>query len=69
LSRDAVAFWDVHEIADADHSDVGDHIVINHARSEEAQAGVRRAVETSLGMWWQFFDGIEREVNRADERG
>jgi pyrroloquinoline-quinone synthase len=69
LSRDAVAFWDVHEIADADHSDVGDHIVIKHARSEEAQAGVRRAVETSLSMWWQFFDGIEHEVNGAHESG
>jgi pyrroloquinoline-quinone synthase len=69
LSRDAVAFWDVHEIADADHSDVGDHIVINHAQSEEAQAAVRRAVETSLSMWWQFFDGIEHEVNGAHERG
>jgi pyrroloquinoline-quinone synthase len=62
LSRDAVAFWDVHELADAEHSDVGDHIVVKSATSEEARAGVRRAVKTSLGMWWQFFDGIEREI-------
>jgi hypothetical protein len=51
LSRDAVTFWDFNEIADADHSDVGDHIVIKHAQGEEAQAGVRRVVGTSLGMW------------------
>jgi pyrroloquinoline quinone (PQQ) biosynthesis protein C len=50
---------------EADHSDVGDHIVIRHAQSEEAQDGIRRAVGTSLGMWWQFFDGIEHEVNAA----
>src|SRR5512138_2994772 len=30
LTRDAVAFWDVHETADAEHSDVGDHIVARH---------------------------------------
>ncbi len=58
LSQSAVAFWDVHELADAEHSDVGDHIVFRHAASDETQAGVRRAVATSLGMWWQFFDGI-----------
>ncbi len=63
ISHAAVAFWDVHEIADAEHSDVGDHIVLKHASTEAVQAGVRRAVDTSLGMWWQFFDGIEREVD------
>jgi pyrroloquinoline-quinone synthase len=59
----AVAFWDVHEIADAEHSDVGDHIVIKHAATDELQAGVRRAVQTSLAMWWQFFAGIEQEAD------
>jgi len=64
VSREAVAFWDVHEIADAEHADVGDHIVLKHAASDAVQAGVRRAVDTSLAMWWQFFDGIERAVDR-----
>jgi pyrroloquinoline-quinone synthase len=63
LSKSAVAFWDVHEIADAEHSDVGDHIVIKHAATDEVQEGIRRAVRTSLGMWWQFFAGIEQEAN------
>jgi pyrroloquinoline-quinone synthase len=62
LSREAVAFWDVHEIADRDHSDVGDHIVVRHARTDEARARVRAAVAHSLDMWWQFFDGIERAL-------
>ncbi|HUE38026.1 MAG TPA: iron-containing redox enzyme family protein [Candidatus Binatia bacterium] len=61
-SASAVAFWDVHELADAEHSDVGDHIVIRHALTDEVQEGVRRAVRTSLGMWWQFFSGIEQEA-------
>ena len=63
VSHGAVAFWDVHEIADAEHSDVGDHIVIKHAATDELQAGVRRAVQTSLAMWWQFFAGIEQEAD------
>jgi pyrroloquinoline-quinone synthase len=63
MSHSAVAFWDVHELADAEHSDVGDHIVIKHAATDEVQEGVRRAVQTSLGMWWQFFGGIEQEAN------
>jgi pyrroloquinoline-quinone synthase len=62
VPKSAVAFWDVHEIADAEHSDVGDHIVIQHAASDETQAGVRLAVDTSLDMWWQFFDGIAQEA-------
>lgn len=65
LSRAAVAFWDVHEIADAEHSDVGDHIVFRQARTEEQRAKVREAVRTSLSMWWQFFSGIEAMVGKA----
>lgn len=63
LTREQVAFWDVHEIADRDHSDVGDHAVIRHADSAECQARVRRAVQTSLDQWWQFFDGIQRAID------
>jgi pyrroloquinoline-quinone synthase len=62
LSREAVAFWDVHEIADRDHSDVGDHIVVRFADSEDLRARTRRAVAHSLDMWWQFFDGMERAI-------
>jgi pyrroloquinoline-quinone synthase len=59
LSGTEVAFWDVHELADAEHSDVGDHIVVKHATTGERQEGIRRAVRTSLGMWWQFFEGMD----------
>ena len=62
LSREAVAFWDVHEIADRDHSDVGDHIVVRFADTDELRAKTRRAVAHSLDMWWQFFDGMERAI-------
>ncbi len=65
LSTQAVAFWDVHEEADREHSDVGDHIVVRHASSDHAQARVRAAVEESLRMWRQFFDGMERAIGRS----
>ncbi len=63
LTREQVAFWDVHEIADREHSDIGNHIVVRFATSPEWQDRVRRAVEHSLDMWWQFFDGVERAVD------
>ncbi len=60
LSREQVAFFDVHEIADRDHSDVGDNILSHTPMSEVERAKVWAAVEHSLDMWWQFFDGIQR---------
>ena len=62
LSTDDVAFWDVHEEADKDHSDVGDHIVVRYAVTDEWQDRARSAVNQSLAMWWQFFDGIEHAI-------
>jgi pyrroloquinoline-quinone synthase len=62
LSREAVAFWDVHEVADAEHSDVGDHIVVRHATDAATQARVRDALQHSLDAWWQFFDGIQAAI-------
>lgn len=59
LSREAVEFWDVHEVADAEHSAVGDHIVVHHATDATTQARVRDALQHSLDAWWQFFDGIQ----------
>lgn len=59
LSREAVEFWDVHEMADAEHSEVGDNIVVRHATDAAIQARVRDALQHSLDAWWQFFDGIQ----------
>src|SRR5262245_5144777 len=59
LSREAVEFWDVHEMADAEHSEVGDNIVVRHATDAATQARVRDALQHSLDAWWQFFDGIQ----------
>jgi len=58
LSKKAVEFWDIHEMADAEHSDVGDNIVIKHASDAAMQDRVRDALQHSLDAWWQFFDGI-----------
>ncbi len=60
LSASAVAFWDIHELADAEHSHVGDHILIMYANTADRQEAIRRAVRTSLAMWWQFFDGMDQ---------
>lgn len=62
LSREAVAFWDIHEMADAEHSDVGDNIVVRHATDAAIQARVRDALQHSLDAWWHFFDGIQSEI-------
>ncbi len=65
LTTEQVEFWDLHEIADREHSDVGDHFVIALARTAELQTRVRAAVQTSLDHWWQFFDGIERALGSS----
>jgi len=62
-SADQVAFWDVHEHADRDHSAVGDHIVVRLATTAALQSDVRRAVARSLDLWWGFFDGIARAID------
>jgi pyrroloquinoline-quinone synthase len=53
-----VAFWDVHEQADREHSAIGDHVVVRLATTPALQADVRRAIARSLELWWRFFDGI-----------
>ena len=62
LSREAVEFWDLHEKADAEHSEVGDNIVVRHATDAATQARVRDALQHSLDAWWQFFDGIQAAI-------
>ena len=57
-TREQVAFWDVHEQADREHSAIGDHVVVRLATSPDLQDTVRRAVARSLETWWRFFDGI-----------
>jgi pyrroloquinoline-quinone synthase len=65
LTREQVAFFDVHEIADRDHSDVGDNILSQLPMSDSDRAKVRAAAERSLEMWWQFFDGIDKAASAA----
>jgi len=62
LTRAQVAFWDIHEEADREHSDIGDHIVMRHATTNEWQDKIRRALTRSLQLWWEFFDDIERRL-------
>ena len=61
-TRAQVAFWDVHEQADREHSAIGDHIVVRLATTPELQADVRRAVARSLELWWRFFDGMASTI-------
>jgi pyrroloquinoline quinone (PQQ) biosynthesis protein C len=61
-TRAQVAFWDVHEQADREHSAIGDHVVVRLATTPELQADVRRAVARSLELWWRFFDGMASAI-------
>ena len=63
LTREQVAFWDVHDEADREHSDVGDHIVGRHAVTDDLQERVRSALVRSLDCWWAFFDGIQQRLS------
>ena len=63
LTREQVAFWDIHEEADREHSDLGDHIVARYATTDELQEKIARSLTRSLDTWWQFFDDIERRVS------
>ena len=60
-----VAFWDVHEQADREHSAIGDHVVVRLATTAELQVNVRRAVTRSLELWWRFFENIATAVDAA----
>lgn len=62
-TREQVAFWDVHEHADREHSAIGDHVVVRLATTPALQADVRRAVTRSLQLWWRFFDGIATAID------
>ena len=63
LSRDAVSFWDVHEVADRDHSDIGRSVVMVHGDDPDTRAGIRHAVERSLAAWRGFFDGMAAAID------
>jgi pyrroloquinoline-quinone synthase len=64
-TREQVAFWDVHEQADREHSAIGDHVVVRLARTPALEADVRRAVARSLELWWRFFGDIAAAVDAA----
>ncbi len=63
LSREAVAFWDIHEVADRDHSDIGRSAVLAHGDTPESRDGIRQAVGLSLDAWWHFFDGMTAAID------
>ncbi|HVN90002.1 MAG TPA: iron-containing redox enzyme family protein [Candidatus Binataceae bacterium] len=62
LNTEQVSFFDVHELADRDHSDVGDHVLSHSEMTEQEKVKVRGAAERSVELWWQFFDGMERAI-------
>lgn len=65
LKHDEVAFFDVHEIADRDHSDVGDNVLSHIAMNDAERTRVRAAAERSVELWWQFFDGMDRAISAS----
>ncbi len=63
LSREDVAYWDVHEVADRDHSEIGRSAVLAHGDTSECRDGIRQAVGRSLDAWWLFFDGMAAAID------
>src|SRR5499427_9881300 len=51
LNREQVAFFDVHELADRDHSDVGDNILSHLTLGDLEREKIRDAVNRSLDLW------------------
>ena len=49
-TRAQVAFWDVHEQADREHSAIGDHVVVRLATTPGLQADVRRSLRLNRAL-------------------
>jgi len=64
MYREDVAFWDIHEQADREHSAIGrPH---RRAPSRPRRSCGRRCGEAVVSVltrhWWRFFDGIAGAV-------
>jgi pyrroloquinoline quinone (PQQ) biosynthesis protein C len=55
-----IEYWTVHMSVDEEHMKVGPYVIEHYAVSDLEQGAVRRALETTLDIFWLVYDGIVR---------
>jgi len=65
LSDEAVAFWVIHDVADTDHSSVGEDLLADFAKTEEDRHLVIKTVRETLEVTQLLYNGILNCVKAA----
>lgn len=60
LESDDILYWTLHMSVDEEHMKVGPYVVEQYAISDLEQNAVRKAIKTTLDIFWLTFDGIQR---------
>lgn len=63
---DDILYWTLHMSVDEEHMKVGPYVVEKYAISPLEQSSVRKAVQTTLDIFWLTFDGIHRAFVEQD---
>lgn len=58
-SKEDVAFWDLHDRADQEHSGTGVRILGAYVKTPEDKSRVTTAIQMTKDAWWKFYDGFE----------
>jgi pyrroloquinoline quinone (PQQ) biosynthesis protein C len=61
-----LAFWEVHEKADLEHSNLGWQAVAQHAAQYRMEEAAVHACEINLRVWELYFNGIAEACDRLD---
>jgi len=62
MTDKGVAFWVIHDVADADHSSVGKDLLADFANTEELRKLVVKTVRETVDMTFLLYDGIYRRM-------
>jgi pyrroloquinoline quinone (PQQ) biosynthesis protein C len=61
-----ILYWTIHMSVDEEHMLVGPYVVEKYAISDLEQEAVRRALNTTLDIFWLVYDGIVRAFITED---
>ncbi len=62
LDDKAVAFWTVHDVADAEHSSIGGRLLNEFAPTEADRRRVIEVVESTVGITYLLYDDIYNRI-------
>ncbi|MGE4086306.1 MAG: TenA family transcriptional regulator [Vicinamibacterales bacterium] len=65
LPPSATAFFSVHDVADADHSSIGEELLADFAPTDADKRLVIETVEQTLGLLRTMYDGIYKRMQAA----